>query len=72
MYADDIISMCCCRQVWTDPEWETIELVGRGGSRIPRRRGRQSSGGGGASTYEFARFSQKLREDKKILVRRME
>ena len=39
----------------------------RGGSRIPRRRGRQPWG---APTYKFARFSQKLHEIKKILVRR--
>ena len=39
----------------------------RGGCRILRRRGRQSQGG--APTYKFARFSQKLHEIKKILVR---
>ena len=41
----------------------------RGGSRISRRRGRQPSGGG-APTYKFARFSQKLHEIKKSLVRK--
>ena len=36
-----------------------------GGSRIPRRRGRQPSGG--ASTYDFAKFCEKLHEIEKIL-----
>ena len=42
--------------------------VSRGGSRIPRRRGRQPSRRG-APAYKFARFSEKLHEIKKILVR---
>ena len=37
----------------------------RGGSRIPRRRGRQQSSG--VPTYEFAKFSEKLHEIEKIL-----
>ena len=41
----------------------------RGGSRIPRRRGRQPSRRG-APAYKFVRFSKKLHEIKKILVRR--
>ena len=40
----------------------------RGGSRIPRRRGRQPSGG--APTYDFAKFCEKLHEIEKILGRR--
>ena len=39
--------------------------VTRGGSRIPRRRGRQPSGG--APTYDFVKFSEKLHEIEKIL-----
>ena len=44
----------------------------RGGSRIPRRRGRQPSGGRGlwgwgAPTYDFAKFSKKLHEIEKIV-----
>ena len=46
----------------------TVEVF-RGGSRIPRRRGRQPSRRG-APAYKFARFSEKLHEIKKILVRR--
>ena len=49
----------------------------RGGSRIPRRRGRQPCGGGaptllggGAPTYDFAKFSEKPYEIEKTLVRR--
>ena len=46
------------------------ELI-RGGSRIPRRRGRQPSGGGwGAPTYDFAKFRKKLHEIEKTLGRR--
>ena len=41
--------------------------VARGGSRIPRRRGRQPSGGGGAPTYDFAKFWEKLHEIEEIL-----
>ena len=37
----------------------------RGGSRIPCRRGRRPSGG--APTYDFVKFSQKLHEIEKIL-----
>ena len=40
----------------------------RGGSRIPHMRGRQPSGGG-TNIYKFARYSHKLHEIKKILVR---
>ena len=36
-----------------------------GGSRISPRRGRQLSGGEGA-TYDFAKFSQKLHEIERI------
>ena len=38
------------------------------GSRIPRRTGRQPSGGGGggAPTYDIAKFSEKLHEIEKI------
>ena len=43
----------------------TSEL--RGGSRIPRRRGRQPSRG--APTYDFAEFCEKLHEIEKILGR---
>ena len=39
--------------------------ISRGGSRIPRRRGRQPSGG--APTYEIAKFSETLHEIEKIL-----
>ena len=38
------------------------------GSRIPRRRGRQPSGG--APTYDFVKFCEKLHEIEKILGRR--
>ena len=41
----------------------------RGGSRISRRRGRQPSWGG-APTYDFANFYEKLHENEKILGRR--
>ena len=41
----------------------------RGGSRIPRRRGCQPSRRR-APVYKFARFSEKLHEIKKMLVRR--
>ena len=41
----------------------------RGGSRIPRRRGRQPSRGR-APTYDFAKFCEKLYEIEKILGRR--
>ena len=45
-------------------------FVTRGGSRIPCRRGRQPSGGGGrAATYDFVKFSKKLHEIEKILDR---
>ena len=37
-----------------------------GGSRISPRRGRQLPGGGGAPTYDFAKFSQKLHEIERI------
>ena len=37
----------------------------RGGSRIPRRRGRQPSERG-VLTYDFAKFSQKLHEMRKF------
>ena len=40
----------------------------RGGSRIPRRRGRQPSGG--APTFDFAKFCEKLHEIEKNLGRR--
>ena len=40
----------------------------RGGYRIPRRRGRQPSGG--APTYNFAKFSEEMHENEKILVHR--
>ena len=40
----------------------------RGGSRIPRRRGRQPSGG--TPTYDFAKFCEKLHEIEKMLGRR--
>ena len=40
----------------------------RGGSRIPRRRGRQPSRRW-APTYKFARFVEKMHEIKKIFVR---
>ena len=40
----------------------------RGGSRIPRRRGRQPCRG--VPTYDFAKFSKKLHEIEKILVHR--
>ena len=42
--------------------------IARGGSRIPHRRGRQLSGG--APTYDFAKFCEKLHEIEKILGRR--
>ena len=42
----------------------------RGGSRIPRRRGRQPTGGGVVPTYDFAKFSKKLHEIMTILGRR--
>ena len=42
----------------------TTQFKSRGGSRIPRRRGRQPSGG--APTYEIAKFSKKLHEIEKI------
>ena len=45
-----------------------ISSMTRGGSRIPRRRGRQPSGG--APTYDFAKFCEKLPEIEKILGRR--
>ena len=45
-----------------------FRLDHRGGYRIPRRRGRQPSGG--APTYDFAKFSEKLHEIEKILGRR--
>ena len=41
---------------------------GRGGSRIPHRRGHQPSRGG-APTYDFAKISEKLHEIEKILGR---
>ena len=41
----------------------------RGGSRIPRRRGRQPSRGE-APTYDFAKFCEKLHEIEKFLGRR--
>ena len=37
-----------------------------GGSRISPRRGRQLPGGGGAPTYDFAKFSQKMHEIEKF------
>ena len=38
-----------------------------GGSRIPRRRGRQPSGEGrGVPTYDFAKFCEKLHELRKF------
>ena len=40
----------------------------RGGSRIPRRRGHQSSRMG-APTYDFAKISEKLHEIEKIFGR---
>ena len=43
-------------------------MICRGGSRIPRRRGRQPSRG--APTYDFAKFCEKLHEIEKILGRR--
>ena len=43
-------------------------MNGRGGSRIPRRKGRQSCRRD-VPTYKFARFSEKLHEIKKNLVR---
>ena len=46
------------------------EQLTRGGSRIPRRRGRQLSGGWGAPTYEIAKFSEKLHKIEKISGRR--
>ena len=45
------------------------EYLVRGGSRIPRRRGRQPSKGGGAPTYDFAKFCKKLHEIEEILGR---
>ena len=42
--------------------------LARGGSRIPRRRGRQPYRG--APTYDFAKFCEKLHEIEKILGRR--
>ena len=54
-------------------ELKRYMYVSRGGSRIPRRKGRQPSGGGGggeAPTYEIAKFSEKLHEIEKILGRR--
>ena len=47
-------------------------MLGRGGSRISRRRGRRRYGGGGgglAPTYDFDKFSEKLHEIEKILGR---
>ena len=44
-------------------------LVSRGGSWIPRLRGANPRGGG-APTYDFAKFSEKLHDIEKILVRR--
>ena len=45
------------------------EYLVRGGSRIPRRRGRQPAKGGGAPTYDFAKFYKKLHEIEEILGR---
>ena len=55
-----------------DPSWRQTprrQTPGRNGSRIPRRRGRQPSRRE-APAYKFPRFSEKLHEIKKILVRR--
>ena len=46
-----------------------LKTTYQSGSRIPRRRGRQPSRRR-APAYKFARFSEKLHEIKKILVRR--
>ena len=43
-------------------------FINRDGSRIPWRRGRRPSGG--APTYDFVKFSEKLHEIEKILGRR--
>ena len=56
--------ICLCRSA-TDNNTDAI----RGGSRIPRRRGRQPSRVG-APTYDFAKFRKKLHEIEKILGRR--
>ena len=37
----------------------TYAVTHRGGSRIPRRRGHQPLGGGGAPTYDFTKNFQK-------------
>ena len=41
-------------------------VLGSGGSRISPRRGRQLPRGGGAPTYDFAIFPQKLHEIERI------
>ena len=48
--------------------WTSSKGFIRDGSRIPRRRGRQPSRGG-APTYNFVKFSEKLHEIEKILDR---
>ena len=45
-----------------------MSAITRGGSRIPRRRGHQPRGGG-APTYDFAKFCEKLHDIEKILGR---
>ena len=50
--------------------WVLLLMLISGGSRISPRRGRQlPSGGRGAPTYVFAKFSQKLHEIERIWTR---
>ena len=62
--------------IYRDRYWLCDEFVieqllygGRGGYSIFGRRGTNLGGGFTAPTFKFARFSQKLHEIKKILVR---
>ena len=55
--------------LWHVTQIDKNTAISRGGSRISRRRGRQPSRRG-APAYKFSRFSEKLHEIKKILVRR--
>ena len=57
------------KNVWMGFKLFSSRNQGRGGSRIPRRRGRQPPRRG-RQAYKFARFSQKLHEIKTTLVRR--
>ena len=57
----------CQKVVRVDTEHITLLLlfdIGRGGSRIPRRRGANPRG---VPTYDFAKFCEKLHEIEKIL-----